>query len=157
MKLLTIMAALLISFSASSQDLIEYRDFKFYQNGVELSFEEVTKLTKEYGVAKLAFRQGKRDYAASESTLRATRRNLTYGALTISGGQGAFAGLAFWIFEEDFGWSMVYIASASVSAWGAYYFLRLLATKKKFRERADIKFSKTAQKLNEAIQLVNSQ
>jgi len=157
MKLLTTIAALALSFSAFSQDLIEYRDFTFYQDGVELSFDEVTELTKEYGVAKVAFRQGRRDFAASESTLRAIRINLTYGALTISGGQGAFAGLAFWIFEEDFGWSMVYIASASVSAWGAYYFLRLLATKKKFRERADKKFQKTSQKLNEAIQLGKSQ
>ena len=156
MKLLATITALLLSFSAFSQDLIEYQDFKFYQNGVEMSFEEVTELTKEYGVAKVAFRQGKRDYAASESTLRAIRRNLTNGALTISGGQGAFVGLAFWIFEEDFVWSTVYIASASVSAWGAYYFLRLLATQKKFRERADKKFQKTAQKLNGAIQLVNS-
>ena len=59
MKLLTIMVALLISFSASSQDLIEYRDFKFYQNGEEISFDEVTELLKEYRVAKIAFRQGK--------------------------------------------------------------------------------------------------
>ena len=156
MKLLTTIAALLLSFSAFSQDLIEYRDFKFYQNGAEISFDEVTKLTKEYGVARVAFKQGRRDFEASESTLRATRRNLTNGALAFSGGHGALMGLAFWLFEEDVVLSTVYIASASVSAWGAYYFQKLLATKKKFRERADEKFSETAQKLNEAIQLVNS-
>jgi len=157
MKFIAILSAFLIAANCFGQDLIEYQDFKFYQNGSEISFEEVTELTKEYGVARVVFWQGRRDYAASESTLRAIRINLTYGALTVSGGQGAFVGLAFWIFEEDFGWSMVYIASASVSAWGAYYFLRLLATKKKFRERADKKFQKTSQKLNEAIQLGKSQ
>ena len=156
MKLLTIMVALLISFSASSQDLIEYRDFKFYQNGEEISFDEVTELLKEYGVTKIAFRQGKRDYAASESTSSAIRRNLTNGALAFSSGYGALMGLAFWFFEEDVVLSTVYIASASVSAWGAYHFQRLLAKQRKFRERADRKFSITAQKLNEAIQLVNS-
>ena len=62
MKLLTTITALVLSFLASSQDLIEYRDFKFYQNGSLLSFDEVTELTKEYGVAKADFRQGRRDF-----------------------------------------------------------------------------------------------
>ena len=123
-------------------------------NGEEISFDEVTELLKEYGVAKIAFRQGKRDYAASESTSSAIRRNLTNGALAFSSGYGALMGLAFWFFEEDVVLSTVYIAS--VSAWGAYHFQRLLAKQRKFRERADRKFSITAQKLNEAIQLVNS-
>ena len=156
MKLLATITALLLSFSAFSQDLIEYRDFKFYKNGSEISFEEVTTLTKEYGVARIAFRQGRRDYAASESTSRATKRNLTNGGLAFSGGYGSLMGLAFWLFEEDVVLSTVYIASASVSAWDAYHFQRLLAKQRKFRERADRKFSITAQKLNEAIQLVNS-
>lgn len=156
MKLLAIITSLLLSFSAFSQDFIEYRDFKFYQNGSEISFDEVTKLTKEYGVARVAFKQGRRDFEASESTSRATKRNLTNGGLAFSGGYGALMGLAFWLFEEDVVLSTVYIASASVSAWGAYYFQKLLATQKKFRERSDRKFSETAQKLNEAIQLINS-
>ena len=156
MKLLTTIAAFLISFSAFSQESIEYRDFKFYQNGSEISFDEVAELTKEYGVARVAFKQGRRDFEASESTSRATKRNLTNGGLAFSGGYGALMGIAFWLFEEDVVLSTVYIASASVSAWGAYYFQKLLATQKKFRERADRKFSETAQKLNEAIQLVNS-
>ena len=153
MKLAFIIIASLISLSAFSQDLIEYRDFKFYQDGSEISFEEVFELTKEYRVANVNFRQGKRDYAASESTLSATRRNLTNGAFAFSGGYGALMGLGFWLFEEDAALRTLYIASASVSAGVAYYFQRLLATKKKFRERADINFSKTAQKLNEAIQI----
>ena len=66
-------------------------------------------------------------------------------------------GLGFWLFEEDAALRTLYIASAFVSAGVAYYFQRLLATKKKFRDRADINFSKTAQKLNEAIQLEKGQ
>ena len=151
MKLLATITALLLSFSVFSQDLIEYHDFKFYQNGVEISFEEVTELTKEYGVARVAFRQGKRDYAASKSTIRATRRNITNGGLAYSGGYGALMGLAFWLFEEDPLLSASYLALGSASAACAYYFQRLLATKKKFKERADKKFKFTAQKLNEAI------
>jgi hypothetical protein len=151
MKLLATITALLLSFSVFSQDLIEYRDFTFYQNGSEMSFDEVTELTKEYGVAKADFRQGRRDFAASENTSRATRRNLTNGGLAFSSGYGALMGLAFWLFEDHAVLSTIYIASASVSAWGACYFQRLLATKKKFKERANEKFKITAQKLNEAI------
>ena len=47
MKLLTTIAALLISFSAFSQDLIEYNEGKFSRNGEELSIEQIEKLTKE--------------------------------------------------------------------------------------------------------------
>ena len=153
MRLLTIMAALLLSFSASSQDLIEYRDFKFYKNGSEISFEEVTTLTKEYGVARVAFIQGTRDYTASESTLRATRRNLTNGALTFTGGYGALIGLAASFFSED----PKPLVLSAISAGGMVYFSRLVGSKKEFRERADKKFNKTAQKLNEAVQKGNSQ
>jgi len=157
MKLYTTLAALLLSFSAFSQDLIEYRDFKFFQNGAEISFEEVTELTKKYGVAKVAFRQGRRDFAASESTLRAIRRNLSNGALAYSGGLGAGGGLAFCLFEEDFALSALYLASASISAWGGYYSLRLIGTKEKFKKSADVKFMETAHKLNEVIQLGKGQ
>jgi len=153
MKLLNTIAALALSFSAFSQDYIEYRDFKFYQNGVEMSFEEVTELTKEYRVAQVAFRQGKRYFAASQSTLRATRRNLTNGALAYAGAHLGGAGLMISMFQGE----PTYFYLGLISASGGYYFLRLMGTKKKFRERADIKFSKTAQKLNEAIQLFNSQ
>ena len=151
MKFISMVTAVLITCSSYGQGHVEYRDFKFYQNGAEISFEEVTELTKEYGVAKADFRQGRRDFAASESASRATRRNLTNGGLAFSGGYGALMGLAFWLFEDDAVLSTVYIASASASAWGAYYFQRLLATKKKFKERANEKFKTTAKKLNEAI------
>ena len=47
MKLLTTIAALLLSFSAFSQDYIEYNEGKFSRNGEELSIEQIEKLTKE--------------------------------------------------------------------------------------------------------------
>lgn len=153
MKLFTTLAALLISFSAFSQDLIEYRDFKFYQNGAEISFEEVTELTKKYGVAKVAFRQGRRDFAASQSTLRAIRRNLTNGALAYAGGLGAGAGLIFSMFQEE----PIYFYLGLISAWEGYYSLRLIGTKEKFKKRANLKFMETAHRLNEAIQLGKGQ
>ena len=45
MKLLTTIAAVLISISAFSQDYVEYNEGTFTQNGEELSMEQVKDLT----------------------------------------------------------------------------------------------------------------
>ncbi len=47
MKLLTLMAALLLSYSAFSQDIIEYNQGTFSRNGEELSIEQIENLTKQ--------------------------------------------------------------------------------------------------------------
>lgn len=162
MKLLTTIAALLISFSAFSQDLIEYRDFKFYQNGVEISFDEVYELTFTYGVAKTDFKRGMDNYAISQQgKLRARGRNLINGYLTIGGGWGSLLGFALGIELVEDGVfpiisGIVFTASAA-SAGIALNSARYLGTRKAFGKRADIKFSKTAQKLNEAVQIGKSQ
>ena len=161
MKLLTTIAALVFSFSAFSQDLIEYRDFKFYQNEVEISFAKVTELTKEYGVAKADFRQGRRDFAASESKTLAIGRNIIHGAVAFSAGTGAMVVVGAGILNYYGSWpgpttpDPVYgttlVAIGLIPTGIMIHNASLLATKKKFRKRADKKFHKTAQKLNEAI------
>lgn len=151
MKILSTLVALLIAFTSVGQDQIDYKDFKFYQNGSEISLEEVKDLTKQYRVARIHFRQGRRDFAASKSTKRAIRRNLTYAALTYSASYGALMGYGFALFEYDPVISAQYIAAGTISAGGALYFQRILATKRKFKERADDKFQITAMKLNSAI------
>ena len=166
MKLLTTIAALLFSFLAFSQDLIEYLDFKFYKNGSEISFEEVTTLTKEYGVARMAFRQGRRDYAASESKTLAIGRNIIHGAVACSAGTGAMVVVGAGVLNITGGWpatnpdpvyGTILVALGSIPTGIMIHNARLLSTKKKFRERADMKFNKTAQKLNEAVQIGKSQ
>ena len=167
MKLLTTIAALTLSFSAFSQDLIEYRDFKFYQNGSEISFEEVTELTKEFGVAKLAFRQGRRHYAASENKTLAIGRNIIHGAVAFSAGIGAGSMVVAGILNITGSWpasppndpvyGTILVSLGSIPTGIMIHNARLLSTKKKFKKRADKKFHKTAQKLNEAIQLGKSQ
>ena len=163
MKLLTTIAALLLSFSAFSQDYIEYRDFKFYQNGSEISFEEVTELTKEYRVARVAFRQGRKDFAASQSTLRATKRNLTYTALAIPPAVGGGVSVSLGILdyrggligplEPDRRSGAQFIALGTFCSGVSTYCINIVTTKKRFKKRADEKFHKTAQKLNEAIKI----
>jgi len=162
MKLLTTIAALLLSISAFSQDLIEYRDFKFYRNGAEMSFEDVSELTYTYGVAKTDFKRGMDNYAISQQgKLRARGRNLINGYLTIGGGWGSLLGYAVGKrFVEDGVFpiisGIVFTASAA-SAGIALNSARYLGTRNAFGKRADIKFSKTAQKLNEAVQIGKGQ
>lgn len=166
MKLLTTIVALLLSFSAFSQDYIEYQDFKFYQNGSEISFEEVTELTKEFGVAQFAFRQGKRDYAASENKTLAIGRNIIHGAVAFSAGTGAMVVVGAGILNITGGWpatnpdpvyGTILVALGSIPTGIMIHNARLLSTKKKFKKRADKMFQKTAQKLNDAVQIGKSQ
>ncbi len=46
MKIITTIAIVLISLNAFSQDYIDYEDFTFYQNGEEISLDQVKILTK---------------------------------------------------------------------------------------------------------------
>ena len=162
MKILATITALLLSFSAFSQDLIEYRDFKFYQNGSEISFEEVSELTYRYGVAKTDFKRGLDNYAISQQgKLRARGRNLINGYLIIGGGGGSLLGYAVGMELVEDGVfpiisGIVFTASAA-SAGIALNSARYLGTRKEFGKRADNNFSDTAQQLNEAIQLGKSQ
>ena len=161
MKLQSILFAVIISFTVTGQELIEYRDFTFYQNGVEISFEEIQQLTASYGVAKADFKQGRRDYAASQSISRARGRNLINGSIAYTSGVGAgFAILSgiYWESTDYFNdlnnqiFSFTAYTSAAVLAHISSRYTALLATKKKFKRRADRKFMETTEKLNAAVQ-----
>ena len=129
-----------------------------------MSFEEVTELTKEYGVARMAFRQGRRDYDASESKTLAIGKNIIHGVVAFSAGTGAMVVVGAGILNYYGSWPAtnadpVYgttlVAIGLIPTGIMIHNASLLATKKKFRKRADKKFHKTAQKLNEAVQFVN--
>jgi len=73
MKILATITALLLSFSAFSQDLIEYNDGTFSRNGEELSIQEVERLTKEFKVglyAKYLLYNGKKANNIANNRLR---------------------------------------------------------------------------------------
>lgn len=160
MKLITIITTVLISFSSFGQDLIKYQDFKFYQNGTEVSLDRMTELTKEFGVAKADFRQARRDYAASQNRIRALGRNVMNGTLAYSAGFSALISFglgAYWVdgglSDGDFHPAMYITAftSGTVLTGCTVYYSRLLAKRKKFKKRADKKFQRTAEKLNQAM------
>ena len=105
MKLLTTIAALLFSFSAFSQDLIEYNDGKFLRNEKELSIEQVEILIEENRVgweAKANYKKGVRfnKRASDQGKLSRTLMSLGVGAVGLSVGGGAI-GLGL-IIEEPF-------------------------------------------------------
>ena len=161
MKLQSILFAVIISFTVTGQELIEYRDFTFYQNGVEISFEEIQQLTASYGVAKADFKQGRRDYAASQSISRARGRNLINGSIAYTSGAGAGIAILSGIYWESTDYfnglnnqifSFTAYTSAAVLAHISSRYTALLATKKKFKRRADRKFMETTEKLNAAVQ-----
>ena len=60
MKLLTTIAAVLISISAFSQDYVEYNEGTFTQNGEELSMEQIDDLTVFHKAGRGDFRRGNR-------------------------------------------------------------------------------------------------
>jgi len=164
MKFISVVTAVLIICSSHGQGHIEYRDFTFYHDGVEMSFDEVTELTKEYGVAQVAFRQGTRDFAASQDRSRARGRNMINGTLAYSSGFSALISFGLGVYWVDGGLSdapfppAMYVAaftSSGVLTVLTIHYTRLLAWREKFERRADKKFNITAKKLNEAILLVN--
>ena len=85
MKLLTTIAAVLISVSAFSQDLILYHDGTFSQNGEEISLEQITDMTMTYNVGKKRLAKAvKLRYASSSFQGREqTRTNIAAGLVTV--------------------------------------------------------------------------
>ena len=156
MKLLTTIATLLLTFSAFSQKLIDYKDFKFYQNGSEISFEEVSELTYRYGVARTEFKRGMHYYAISQQDKwRARGRNVISGYFTL-GGAGASL-ILFKVgnrFVDDGVYPIINGIVFTSSAGGAgiaIYSASFLGTRKGFAKRADKKFTTTAEQLNMAL------
>ena len=77
MKLLTTIAAVLISISAYSQDLVEYDKGTFTQNGEQLSMEQLNDLTLSYNTSFGDFRRGNRfDRMYKDGDLRINNNGL---------------------------------------------------------------------------------
>ena len=106
MKLLTTIAAVLISISAYSQDLVEYDNGTFTQNGEQLSMEQIDDLTLLHKAGRGNFRRGNRfDRMHKNGNLRSNINGLYFLGGTASGVVGVFSlGSAVWLYslEEDF-------------------------------------------------------
>jgi hypothetical protein len=157
MKLLTTIVAVLISISAFSQDLIEYDNGTFTQNGEELSMEQVSDMTINYNV-------GKRRLAKAIKLRYAGRINTSKNLNRVKIVAGShFIGIGFTIWwpwnpndeyyylynEGDFDIiGIVSVATGTALILNGIYSLKPL-------EKADKYFSLVAQQLNEAIRVTN--
>jgi hypothetical protein len=165
MKLLTTIAAVLISISACSQDLIEYDNGTFTQNGEELSMEQVNDLTVLYKAGRGNVRRGINfDEMHKNPYLRGGNNtlNLVGGAATgFFGGIGVL--LSPYIIEEtggpgdySFGYTTVYVGATTGLCTVSYKaFSRIALSPAGCLRKRDRQFNKVADKLNEAIQSSN--
>jgi hypothetical protein len=161
MKLLTTIAAVLISFSAYSQDLIEYDNGTFTQNGVELSMEQIYDLTLLHKAGRSNIRRANRfNRMHKDIYLRSTNNTLNFlggSATGLSGGFSLAVGgwLVIW-------WEEVTLEALGYAAPGAGLcvvsykaFSRIALSKKGCLRKRDKEFYKVADKLNEAIKASN--
>ena len=148
MKIITTIALVLISLTALSQDYIDYEDFTFYQNGEEISLDQVKILTKKYGVGKWKFRTATKQYRASKNLRACARKNLGH-LIVLPLGWSMWDG---WLYDISSGALNEYIEStgAILKPYG-YYELASITTMKGYGRRANRRFKKTAKKLNVAI------
>ena len=157
MKLFATIAAILISVSAYSQDLIEYDNGTFTQNGEELSLEQIDDLTVLHKAGMGNFRRGNtfnRMYKDEDLRIYNNTANFIGGAASgYVGGIGVLlTGLV--VAQGDIipgVFSVLLGATTGVCAVSYKAFSRIVLSKKGCLKRRDKKFKKVADKINQAI------
>lgn len=159
MKLLITIAAVLISITSFSQDLILYHNGTFSQNGEEISLEQITNMTMTYNVGKKALAKAvKLRYASSSFEGREqTRTNIAAGLVTIGIG---FAIWQPWNPNDQYGYianegdfdiiGIGFVAGGSI-------FLATGSKNSSPLEKANKHFGRVAWELNQAIIAANQQ
>ena len=160
-KLLTTIAAVLISISAFSQDYIEYDNGTFTQNGEQLSMEQVKDLVNHFNVGGPKFRRAKKCLRLAQKRNPGVRNAL-------NGIGGVAAGLVSPIFVavgvdflinggDEFPYfyhpptGYAFIGLGAVSASTAKHLFSNIGNKQTFELRADKKLKKVAYKLNKKV------
>ena len=162
MKLLTTIAAVLISISAYSQDYVEYDKGTFTQNGEQLSMEQIYDLTVLYKAGRGNVRRGINfDEMRNDIVSRSVNNsvNLVGGAATgFCGGIGVL--LSYFIVTDIRSYIPVAIpvvlgATTGLCAVSLKAFSSIVLSKKGCLKRRDKKFNKVADKINQAIKAAN--
>ena len=158
MKLLTTIAAVLISISAYSQDYIEYDNGTFTQNGEELSMEQIDDLTVLHKAGRDNVSRGINfDEMHKNPHLRVGYNTLNFlgaAAGTYFGGYSVFYGLIFTEFQVNIiGVPMIAVGTGFCVV--SFKAISRITFQKGCLRRRDRQFNKVADKLNEAIQSSN--
>ena len=164
MKLLTTIAAVLISISVFSQDYVEYDNGTFTQNGEELSMEQVYDLALLHKAGVVNFRRGNKfDLMYKDRYLRNINNGFNFVGSAFSGFCGGIGVLIVSDASGDWRWRDASEKVRYVIGVGATTGLLAVSLKAfsriTFREgcprKRDKQFNKVADKLNEAIQSFN--
>ena len=151
MKLLTTIAAVLISLSTYSQDLIEYDNGTFTQNGAELSMEQIDDLTVLYKSGRRNFRRGNRFIRLDKNQNYRITNNI--GSLAVGSAAGLF-GVPLVAIGVDFLEPYVFCVGTGLCAVSYKAFSRI-TTIVMILPRRDNQFNKVADKINQAIAAAN--
>ena len=161
MKLLTTIAAVLISFSAYSQDLIEYNNGTFTQNGEELSMEQINDLTLLHKAGRSNIRRANRfNRMHKDVDLRFSNNSLN----SLGGATTGFIGflavtvsplLAIYYGEWTYNNTLYFGAGTGLCVVSHKAFSMIALSPEACLRKRDKEFYKVAGKLNEAIQSSN--
>ena len=163
MKLLTTIAAVLISISAYSQDLIEYDNGTFTQNGEEISMEQVEQLAIRFKVGKRALktlRMGMKQEKMGGADKKVMRNFKATGIVVMGvlmgpssalmGGLYLYAGLDQQkILYEIVGWTMIGYGFAAIP--GSIVLAYHASRPNMYLNQADALYQHVTKKLNQAI------
>ena len=158
MKLLTTIAAVLISISAFSQNFIEYDKGAFTHNGEELSMQQIDDLTLLHKAGRVNFRRGMYfDQIHKNGNQHLINNGLYFlgGAATgFVGGAGVLLGGLLIVIEETLG-GPVLLAGAGLCVVSGKAFSSIVLSKEMYLPKRDYQFKKVAIKINKAIQSSN--
>ena len=158
MKLLTTIAAVLISISAFSQDYVEYNEGVFSMNGEELSMQRIDDLTLLHKAGRGNFRRGMNFEQRHKNGNQHLINNGLYflgGAATgFVGGAGVLLGGLLIVIEETLG-GPVLVAGAGLCVVSGKAFSSIVLSKEMYLPKRDYQFKKVAIKINKAIQSSN--
>ena len=157
MKLLTTIAAVLISISAFSQDYVEYNEGTFSRNGEELSMQQIDDLTVLYKSGRRNFRRGNRFIRLDKNQNYRITNNIW--GFVIGSTAGFFGSTSVWIgtifiYDVPIG-AAAFLGAGTGLCVGSYKAFEQVSLKEGCLRRRDNQFNKVADKLNEAIKASN--
>ena len=165
MKLLTTIAAVLISISAYSQDYVEYNEGVFSMNGEELSMQRIDDLTVLYKSGRRNFRRGNRFIRLDKNQNYRITNNI--GSLAVGSAAGFFGGIGVLLSpylisttgrfgDNSFGHTSIVMAvTTGLCAVSYKAFSRVALSPAGCLRKRDREFYKVADKINQAIAAAN--
>ena len=156
MKLLSTIAAVLISISAFSQDYVDYNEGTFSTNGEELSMEQIKDLTLLHKVGRGNFRRGNRFIRLHKNQNYRITNNI--GSFVVGSAAGlfgvpsvVFGGILIPYWVEEPGLPVIFVIGAGLCTVSYEAFSRIASSPEGCLRKRDKQFNKVADKINQAI------